>query len=84
MWAWLCSAKNKPGPGNGGHRRSCRFSNCLSCSHPGCHLFVILDTTVRLWGDLEIRDTLWWPPAEQVVAPLAKCGSRVRGFAPYQ
>jgi hypothetical protein len=31
--------------------------------------------------------TLWCPPAEQVVAPLAKlakCGSRVRGFAPYQ
>jgi hypothetical protein len=28
----------------------CRFSNCLSCSHPGCHLYVILDTTVRLWG----------------------------------
>ena len=27
-----------------------RFSNCLSCSHLGCHLYVILDTTVRLWG----------------------------------
>jgi|GEM_PF-6536545 hypothetical protein len=26
----------------------------------------------------------WCPLAEQVVAPLAKCGSRIRGFAPYQ
>lgn len=32
------------------HTRDCRFSNWVSCSHLGCHLYVILDMRVRCPG----------------------------------